>query len=96
MLYAEALRHRANADAAIVQLRGILIARDIGALGRFADRQLFPAVDPISASTAKLTSRALFEADQLVRTERVRAELQQRDTFQRSLLDAAQTAISPP
>ncbi len=37
------------ADAAVNELEGILKAGDLAALGTFADKALYPAIDPVTA-----------------------------------------------
>jgi methyl-accepting chemotaxis protein len=56
----QALADRARAlfartDARVADLRGILRARNAEALAAFADKDLYPAIDPISAQLDKLT-----------------------------------------
>ncbi|WP_152597955.1 sensor histidine kinase [Novilysobacter arseniciresistens] len=71
-LFAEVAAHRAVADAAVARLRGILLARDIGALGRFADTALYPAIDPVTGRIQALSDLAMVEADALVRADLAR------------------------
>jgi PAS domain S-box-containing protein len=186
-LFALTGQARLRADRALLELRAILVRRDIHALGQFADTRLYPAIDPVTTRLQKLSDLAMVEAqgvvsadvergyrtsalriglsllallaaalagrrilrnayrgvesltrlaqrmrehdyvaepgerprgelgevmdafldmrgdvlrfeteltDQLVRNERVRGVLEQREAFQRSMLDAAQTAIA--
>ncbi|MEO7323696.1 MAG: ATP-binding protein [Dokdonella sp.] len=60
----EVSKARISADRAAQKLRDILLSKDIGALGNFADTELYPAIDPV-------TSRFKFLADlKLLDTER--------------------------
>ena len=68
-LFASADRARARADAAVATLRGILVRRDLDALGRFADTELYPAVDPLLGSARRLGDMAMVEAQALVRED---------------------------
>jgi len=45
-LFVQALQARTRADQAVDRLRQVLMAEDIRGLGRFADRELYPAIDP--------------------------------------------------
>ena len=65
-LFAEVEAHRSVADAAMAQLRAILLARDIDALGRFADTALYPAIDPVTQRIQALSDLAMVHADSLV------------------------------
>jgi signal transduction histidine kinase/CheY-like chemotaxis protein len=64
---------RVPADAAARELRAILVKRDIGALGRFADTQLFPAMDPVAKRLKALADLQLIEADRRVQQAAQRA-----------------------
>ncbi|MGH8029628.1 MAG: ATP-binding protein, partial [Arenimonas sp.] len=66
ILFGQIAAARKRADAAAVQLRAILVRRDIGALGRFADTQLYPAVDPVTARLKVLSDLQLIAADRRV------------------------------
>jgi signal transduction histidine kinase/CheY-like chemotaxis protein/HPt (histidine-containing phosphotransfer) domain-containing protein len=68
-LFAQADRARARADAAVATLRAILVRRDIVALGRFADTELYPAIDPVLGSARRLGDMAMVEAQDLVRDD---------------------------
>jgi signal transduction histidine kinase/DNA-binding NarL/FixJ family response regulator/HPt (histidine-containing phosphotransfer) domain-containing protein len=68
-VFAQADRARARADAAVATLRAILVRRDIVALGRFADRDLYPAVDPVLGDVRQLGDMAMVEAQALVRAD---------------------------
>ena len=75
-LFREAGRARAPADAAMVQLREILVARDVEALDRFTDERLYPAIDPATRALRALSDRALIEADYKVQRHLARQERQ--------------------
>ena len=64
-----ALQARARADTAVASLREALQAKDLRALGRFADRDLYPAVDPLSEGLQKIADHAQLHADALVQVE---------------------------
>jgi signal transduction histidine kinase/DNA-binding NarL/FixJ family response regulator/HPt (histidine-containing phosphotransfer) domain-containing protein len=68
-LFAQADRARARADAAVATLRAILVRRDMAALGRFADTELYPAIDPVLGSARRLGDMAMVEAQDLVRAD---------------------------
>lgn len=68
-LFAQAGRERERADAAALALRAVLLERDIGALGRFADTELYPAVDPVLGTVRRLGDMAMVEAQALVRAD---------------------------
>ncbi|KGM54042.1 hypothetical protein N800_05570 [Lysobacter daejeonensis GH1-9] len=57
---------RVRADQAAVKLRGILVRQDIRALGRFADSELYPAIDPVTRRIKALSDLAQVRADALV------------------------------
>ena len=64
-LLEQALRARPRADKAAASLREILRQRDILALGRFADRELYPAVDPLVQRLERIDARGQARADAL-------------------------------
>ena len=61
-LLAQALLARPRADEAADELRSILARRDILALGRFADRGLYPAVDPLVQRLERIDARGQARA----------------------------------
>ncbi|MEO5630089.1 MAG: ATP-binding protein [Thermomonas sp.] len=65
----QALQARPRADAAIASLHDALQAKDIRALGRFADRELYPAVDPLSERLQKIADHSQLRAEALVQVE---------------------------
>ncbi|MBS0194520.1 MAG: response regulator [Proteobacteria bacterium] len=64
---------RVRADAATVRLREILQAKDIKALGHFADTELFPAMDPVTGRLQRLAALVLAHGQQQVDDENARA-----------------------
>ena len=73
-LLVQALQARPRADAAVETLHAALQARDVRALGRFADRELYPAIDPLSERLQVLAARGQLRADALVQAEIVRGK----------------------
>jgi two-component system sensor histidine kinase EvgS len=65
-LFAQISEARLVADAAAVKLRTILVSKDIGALGRFADTDLYPAIDPVTSRLKVLSDLQLIAADRQV------------------------------
>ena len=68
-LFVQALQARTRADQAVDRLRQVLMAEDIRGLGRFADRELYPAIDPLAERLQALAERGQFRADALVQQE---------------------------
>ena len=68
-LLVQALQARHRADDAVDSLRQALVAKDIRALGRFADRELYPAIDPLAERLQALADRGQFRADALMQSE---------------------------
>ena len=73
VLFAETARARVRADRAARSLRVILVARDIDALGRFADTELYPAVDPVTQRLQRLGDLALADARAQVQRDLARS-----------------------
>ena len=69
-----AAQARRTADAAANELRGILHRRDNAALAEFADRRLYPAIDPLTERMQVLSDLELLQADAVVRADIVRSE----------------------
>ncbi|MGJ7902738.1 ATP-binding protein [Lysobacter sp. 1R34A] len=69
-----AAQARRTADAAAAELRAILRHRDIRALGQFADKRLYPAIDPLTQRLQSLSDLKLVQADSVVRADIVRSE----------------------
>src|SRR5690606_18624722 len=61
------------ADHAADTWRAILLQQDIGKLGRFADTELYPAVDPVSERLQALSDLAMVDAEATVRADVRRA-----------------------
>ena len=64
---------RVPADRAAAKLRSILAAHDMVALGRFADTELFPAMDPVTKRMKALSDLQLVEADSRIEAAAERA-----------------------
>ena len=69
----EVAKARVAADRAAEKLHGILAARDIAALGQFADRELYPAMDPVTTRLQFLADVKMLDADRGVREHMLRA-----------------------
>lgn len=65
----QVLATRPRADAAAAQLQAILRSGDVRALGRFADQELYPAVDPLLLRLEQLDKLGLARADALIRKQ---------------------------
>ncbi|MBP6627436.1 MAG: PAS domain S-box protein, partial [Arenimonas sp.] len=72
-LFKQIARARIRADTAAQTLRGILLDQDIVALGRFADTELYPAIDPVTTRIKHLGDLEMIEAEQRVRAQEDRA-----------------------
>ncbi|HEU0154008.1 MAG TPA: ATP-binding protein [Arenimonas sp.] len=72
-LYQQITRARIRADTAAQTLRGILAQKDIVALARFADTELYPAIDPVTTRMKHLGDLEMIEAEQKVRAQEARA-----------------------
>ncbi len=68
-LLEQALVARPRADAAMQDLREVLESGDARALGRFADRELYPAVDPLADSLQRVEDHLQAGADLLVQDD---------------------------
>ena len=64
---------KVRADRAGRTLRDILQRKDIVALGRFADTELYPAIDPVTTRLKYLSDLQLIEADRRVQEAAKRA-----------------------
>jgi signal transduction histidine kinase/CheY-like chemotaxis protein/HPt (histidine-containing phosphotransfer) domain-containing protein len=69
----EVAKARINADSAATKLRSLLKAQDIVALGRFADTELYPAMDPVTTRLQFLADVKMLDADRNVREHLARA-----------------------
>jgi two-component system sensor histidine kinase EvgS len=75
VLFGQITQARVDADRAAAKLRRILDAQDIVALGRFADGEMFPAIDPVTTRLKFLSDLEMIDAERVVRAdaERVRS-----------------------
>jgi signal transduction histidine kinase/CheY-like chemotaxis protein/HPt (histidine-containing phosphotransfer) domain-containing protein len=64
---------RASADAALGHLHALLEARDLPGLGRFADTELFPALDPLLGDLDLLSDLKILDAEQQLRDDSAHA-----------------------
>ncbi len=69
----EVAKARVIADRAAEKLRSILKAQDIVALGKFADTELYPAMDPVTTRLQFLADVKMLDADRSVREHLARA-----------------------
>ena len=69
----EVAKARVIADQAAEKLRAILKSQDIGALGKFADTELYPAMDPVTTRLQFLADVKMLDADRSVREHLQRA-----------------------
>jgi two-component system sensor histidine kinase EvgS len=72
-LFEQISRARVRADTAAQTLRNTLVLRDIVALARFADTELYPAIDPVTTRMKHLSDLEMIEAEQRVREQDRRA-----------------------
>ncbi|TNJ33287.1 ATP-binding protein [Arenimonas terrae] len=89
-LFQQISRARIRADTAAETLRGILVQQDIVALGRFADTELYPAIDPVTTRMKHLSDLEMIEAEQRVREQDRRAS---RAAWIRTLLSLFTLAV---
>lgn len=68
-LFKQIGRARVRAETAAQTLRNILVQQDIVALGRFADTELYPAIDPVTTRMKHLSDLEMIEAEQRVREQ---------------------------
>jgi signal transduction histidine kinase/CheY-like chemotaxis protein/HPt (histidine-containing phosphotransfer) domain-containing protein len=62
----EVAKARVIADRAAAKLRGILKAQDMPALGKFADTELYPAIDPVTNRLQFLADVKMLDAERTV------------------------------
>jgi two-component system sensor histidine kinase EvgS len=74
VLFAQIAQARVDADRAAEKLRKILVARDIVALGRFADTELYPAIDPVTTRLKFLSDLEMIDAERVVRADAERVQ----------------------
>ncbi len=89
-VFAQVGRARVRADTAAETLRGILVQKDNVALARFADTELYPAIDPVTTRMKHLGDLEMIEAEMLVRAREVAAR---RAAWVRFLLSAFTLAV---
>ena len=73
-LFAQIAQARVDADRASQKLAGILEAQDIVALGRFADSEMYPAIDPVTTRLKFLSDLEMIEAEAVVRNDAARVD----------------------
>ncbi|MBW8368093.1 MAG: PAS domain S-box protein, partial [Arenimonas sp.] len=73
VLFDQIARARIRADTAAQTLRGLLAQKDLQALGRFADTELYPAIDPVTTRMKYLSDLEMIEAEAGVREQEQRA-----------------------
>ena len=75
-LMRELVHYRLGADAIASELQAILERRDAEALGTFADRRLYPNIDPVTLRLKTLTQAEQLRVEQrvLAETERTRRQ----------------------
>ena len=66
ILIDEVAKARVIADQAAAKLRGILKAQDMPALGKFADTELYPAIDPVTDRLQFLADVKMLDAERTV------------------------------
>jgi two-component system sensor histidine kinase EvgS len=73
-LFAQIAQARVDADRSAGKLRAILQAQDAAALGRFADTELYPSVDPVTTRLKFLSDLEMIDAERVVRADAARVE----------------------
>ena len=73
-IFAQVQRSKVRADTAAETLRQTLVQKDIVGLGRFADTELYPAIDPVTTRMKHLGDLEMIEAEQKVRAQAKRAQ----------------------
>ena len=71
-VFVQIAQARIDADRASVRLRDVLDSKDIVALGRFADTELFPAIDPVTTRLKFLSDLQMIDAENIVREDGAR------------------------
>ena len=89
-LFEQVARARVRADTAAQTLRGLLAAKDAEGLARFADAELYLAIDPVTARMKHLGDLAMIEAEARVRAQEKRA---QQAAWLRTLLSVATLVV---
>lgn len=72
-LFDQVARARVRADTAAQTLHGILEQQDERALARFADTELYPAIDPVTTRMKHLGDLEMIHAERRVRAQEQRA-----------------------
>ena len=73
-LFKQVQEARVRADTGMATLREILRTRDAVALGRFADTELYPSVDPVTRRMQAWSDIALLDAERFVHEQIQRGE----------------------
>ncbi|WP_146907598.1 ATP-binding protein [Arenimonas daejeonensis] len=89
-LFQQIQRARIRADTAALTLRNLLVQQDIVALARFADTELYPAIDPVTTRMKHLSDLEMIEAEQRVRDQ---ARAGQRAAWIRTLMSLFTLAV---
>ena len=89
-IFAQVQRSKVRADTAAETLRQTLVQKDIVGLGRFADTELYPAIDPVTTRMKHLGDLEMIEAERKVRAQEERAR---RAAWVRFLLSAFTLAV---
>lgn len=73
-LFAQIAGARIAADAAAERAREVILSRDLVALGRFCDVELYPAIDPVTTRLKFLSDLEMIAAEAVVRDDIERAQ----------------------
>lgn len=84
-VFAQIAQARVDADRAANKLIRILQSQDVAALGRFADTEMFPAVDPVATRLKFLSDLEMIDAERVVRADAARVEQVRRTRIALSL-----------
>nr|WP_246387728.1 ATP-binding protein [Chiayiivirga flava] len=68
-VFVQIAQARVDADRTARRLGAVLAAQDMAALGRLADTELFPAIDPVTSRLKFLSDLQMIEAERLVRDD---------------------------
>ncbi|KFL36188.1 ATP-binding protein [Arenimonas donghaensis] len=72
-IFAQVQRSKLRADTAAETLRQTLAQKDMAGLARFADTELYPAIDPVTTRMKHLSDLEMIQAEQLVRAQDTRS-----------------------
>lgn len=89
-LFDQVAQARVRADAAAETLRDTLRRRDLDALARFADHELYPAIDPVTTRVKHLGDLEMIQAERRVRLQEQRAA---RNAWMRTLFSLFTLAV---